>query len=393
MENKKEPSLDEILSALNSGMKKDETGSAGEQKPVQEAPARPTAPADEKAPDVFPEPSQPETPVNGAAKGGKKKRKPVRKAGASVDSASKAAQKEKREAFDQDKEKKESEPPRLPRRKRKRMSRREKTTAVLGIFVTFFVVIGVISTIWFGVNLTKELVNSTAEKEKLARVIFPLVIVDIPEFDSPASLDNSAIIQSAIWAFIVDEKDKSQYPKDDLGAMTVPDTDIELYIRKLYGSTVKIQHQSIDDASVQMLYDSENKKYIIESTPRFLPYTPRVDKIQKDGDIYTLRVSYVLPDALWNLKKDHSDATVDKVMEYRLKETNGSYQMLAVKLLEVTERTGQNLSANENSHLPEDDVYSDTGSVPAKDAAPQSDAAGEAGAAGTSSAADTSSAA
>ena len=90
-----------------------------------------------------------------------------------------------------------------------------------------------------------------------------------------------------------------------------------------------------------MLYDSDNKRYIIESTPRFLAYTPRVEKISRSGDVYTLRVSYVLPDALWNLEKDHSSATVDKIMEYTLKRNRDAYQMLSVRLLEVTGRSEQ----------------------------------------------------
>lgn len=269
----------------------------------------------------------------------------------------------RRKAYDQQNPPPQEEPvPPMPKRKRRQMSRRDRWTAVMGVIVTLFFVIGVVSTVIAGVRLTRDLVNATSQKEELARVIFPLVIVDIPEFDAPEALENSAIIQSAIWAFIIDENDKSKYPKDDLGAMTVPDTDIEPYIRRLYGNDVQIQHQSIDDPSVQMLYDSDNKRYIIESTPRFLAYTPQVDKISRDGDLYTLQVSYVLPDALWNLSQDHSDATVDKIMEYRLKRNRDSYQMLSVRLLEVTGRSEQ----GSDLILPDEDDW-DMGVDPASE--------------------------
>jgi len=264
-----------------------------------------------------------------------------------------AAVEKKRRAFDQQKA---LTGEKSSRNKHRRMSKRERTTAILGALVTVFVVIGVVSTVLFSVRGIRDLVNSTAKKEELAKAIFPLVIVDIPQFDTPEALDNAAIIQSSIWAFIIDEQDKSKYPKDDMGAMTVPDTDIEPYIRRLYGNDVEIVHQSIDDTSVQMLYDSENKRYIIESTPRFLPYTPRVDKIVKSGDIYTLTVSYVLPDALWNLESDHTSATVDKVMEYRVKRNTDAYQMLSVKLISVT---GRNESETSGGLIP--DAFDDEG--------------------------------
>lgn len=230
------------------------------------------------------------------------------------------------------------------RKRRRKMGKREKSTAVLGLLVTFFVIIGLVSSIVTVVNLTKQLVNSTAKKEEFAQVIFPLVIVDVPEFESPTALDNSAIVSSAIWAFVIDDVDKSKYQKDDLGSLVLPDVDVEYYIRKLYGSEVPIQHQSVEDASISMVYDSEKKAYIVESTPKYLPYTPRVDKIVREGDLYTLTVSYILPDAMWNMNRGDRPYTVDKIMEYRLKKVDDNYQILSVKLLEVTGATTSDLT-------------------------------------------------
>lgn len=231
----------------------------------------------------------------------------------------------------------EALPPAQRSRKKRKASRREIMTAILGIFMTFFVIIGVISTVVMIVNVTSNLANSTVEKDEFARYLFPMVIIDVPEFESADMLDNSQIIASAIWAFIIDEQnDKAKYPHDDLGGMTVPDADIEPYIRRLYGSELKIKHQTVDGSSFQMLYDEETKSYIIESTPRFLPYTPLIDEIVKEGDIYTLRVGYVQPDVVWNLDPDNRKQDVDKVMQYVLKKETTGYSVRSVKLLEVT---------------------------------------------------------
>lgn len=247
------------------------------------------------------------------------------------------------------------------RGRRPKMTKRERTTAILGIVMTFFVIIGVVSSVIFVVNFTREIVNSTARKEEFAQAIFPLVIVDVPEFDNPTSLDNSAIISSAIWAFVVDDNDKSKYQKDDLGSIYVPDVDVEYYIRKLYGGDVPIKHQSIEDGSIQMIYDSEKKAYIIESTPKYLPYTPRVDKIVREGDLYTLTVSYILPDAMWNMNRGDRALTVDKIMQYKLKKVEDDYQILSVKLLEVTGVTSSDTTGGQGiDMIPiEDEIMSD----------------------------------
>jgi len=216
-----------------------------------------------------------------------------------------------------------------------RKTKRQKRTAVIGGLITIFLVIGVISTVFSAIGFMKNTINNTTQKQELAKEIFPLVIVDIPEFNNPSKLDNSAIISSSIWEFIIDKQDKSEYPKDDLGSIYVHEVEIEKYIRQLYGNDIKIKHQTVDGTSVSMTYDENAKTYCIESTPKFLPYRPRVDKITKTNDIYTIKVSYILPDAMWNFETDERTEIVDKTMEYVLRKNKNSYQVLSVKLLSL----------------------------------------------------------
>lgn len=218
--------------------------------------------------------------------------------------------------------------------KPRKRTKREIRIAILGVLTSFFVVVGVIASIRFVVDTTKNIVDSTELKEELAYAVFPLVIVDAPEFNSPESLDSSVIISSSIWRLILDA-DMGTYIKDDVGGITVPDADVEYYVRELYGSGVQIIHQTIPDASVEMSYSADSKSYLVESTPVLLPYTPRVDEVQKNGDIYTIRVSYILPDVTWNLSASYRDETVEKVMQFTLTKVDGHYQILSSKLLEV----------------------------------------------------------
>lgn len=220
------------------------------------------------------------------------------------------------------------------KKSRRRRTKREIRIAILGVLTSFFVVVGVIASIRFVVDTTKNIVDSTELKEELAYAVFPLVIVDAPEFDAPESLDSSVIIASSIWRLILDA-DMGTYIKDDVGGITVPDADVEYYVRELYGSGVQIIHQTIPDASVEMSYSADSKSYLIESTPVLLPYTPRVDEVQRIGDTYTIRVSYILPDVTWNLSASYRKETVEKVMQFTLEKVDGHYQILSSKLLEV----------------------------------------------------------
>lgn len=228
-------------------------------------------------------------------------------------------------------------------------------SAILGGFLLLFVIIGLVASVRQIWKFGADVVNQTKLKEELAVLVFPLVIVDVPEFDDPTKLDSSVIMSSSIWKFIIDKTDKSTYRRNDLGMVEVPNVDIEREVRRLYGSQVEIVHQSMDDGIIQMSYSETSNNYYVETVPHSLPYTPRVDDIVKDGDIYTLRVSYLLPDVLWNLADIKSTQVWDKVMEYRLQKTGDDYQVLSVKLLEV------NYQAPDP--LPEEDMNLDMGDI------------------------------
>lgn len=239
------------------------------------------------------------------------------------------------------------------------------SSAILGGFFLLFVIVGLVATVRQVWKFGADVVNQTKLKEELAVLVFPLVIVDVPEFDDPTKLDSSVIMSSSIWKFIIDKTDKSTYRRNDLGMVEVPNVDIEHEVRRLYGSEVEIVHQSMDDGIIQMSYSETSNNYYVETVPHSLPYTPRVDDIVKDGDIYTLRVSYLLPDVLWNLADIKSTQVPDKVMEYRLQKTDKDYQVLSVKLLEV------NYQAPDT--LPEGDMNLDIGDIPTSSEVTSSD--------------------
>lgn len=247
------------------------------------------------------------------------------------------------------------EMPKTARAMKKKTSKKQRKTALLGLLMSVFVIVGVITTLIGLFNAGRYIFTSAAKKEELARVVYPLVIVDVPEFDDPTKLDNSVVVSTAIWDFLLSDSDKSKYERDDFGSMFVPSTDIEAQIRKLYGNDVVVHHQTNDDMGIVMLYDAENDRYIIESSPKYVSYIPRVDKIRKKDGIYTLTVSYVSPDALWTLYPNSAEQKVLKINEFRLKKTKTGYQFLSSKLLDVV---GLERQDNVPSDLPSFDYES-----------------------------------
>ncbi|MEG2813831.1 MAG: hypothetical protein RSA79_04435, partial [Oscillospiraceae bacterium] len=224
---------------------------------------------------------------------------------------------------------------------------RQKVTALIGAVMTLFIIIGVITTVFAIVNATRNVVSQKDLKEELALAVFPFVIIDVPEFKSPDKLDNNAIISSAIWEFIIDKQDKSQYAKEELGSIFVPEVDIEHYIRKLYGKDIKIKHQTVEDPNVIMIYNPNDHMYNIDATPRVLPYKPRVDNVERKDNEYTLTVSYLLPDVMWSIDNNKKEPQIDKIMTYTLLKNDDGYEIKSVKFVKF----GNTMSSQMNSSV------------------------------------------
>lgn len=219
--------------------------------------------------------------------------------------------------------------------------KKKRQTVIFGMIISVLVCVGFISTVTTVTNFTKNLANATSLKSELLNVVFPMVIVDIPEFETPTNLDSSVIISTAIWSFVTDtQKDMSKYLQDDLGSIYVPDVDIEIYVRRLYGSAIEIKHQTINDSNIQMVYNEQEKMYIIDSNPNSLPYSPRIDEVKRTGSIYNLTVSYVLPTVSWSLSSYDIEAQeADKIMEYCLQKVDDNYHLVSVRLLAINDHS------------------------------------------------------
>ena len=218
-------------------------------------------------------------------------------------------------------------------KKKKKPARVSRRVAVFGTFILIFAIIGVIATVIGATRLTANLIDNKAQKDRFKQVVFPLVLLDPPSFDSIEKLASRTILSAAMWDFII-FADKTKYQKDDLNYLTVPAVAIEAHLVKLFGQNAAIEHQEISDAELQILYDPENNSYSIPATAAMATYVPKIEKISRKGDTYTVTVGYLPSGPIWG-----SDITglkyepePDKSLNYILKKTGkDSYIITAVQ--------------------------------------------------------------
>lgn len=224
-------------------------------------------------------------------------------------------------------------------------TRSSKKMLVFGAVVLIFALIGLVSTLTAAVRGVTGLLDNSKRKEELEWLIAPVVMQDPSAFESPDKLTNTTVITAGVWRLIMNE-DTSRYPADDFNFLTVPQSDVEVQIKALFGD-VEYTHGTVGDTELMITYDSENKCYIFPAVPHVLPYTPDVQEIDthEDGSL-TLTVGYIPPGLVWEGDTDgHTyQPDPDKIMEYTLVPgTNkGEYRIWSAGIV----ATGQDLHNN-----------------------------------------------
>lgn len=248
----------------------------------------------------------------------------------------------------------------------KQLEKRSKRRlfAVMGVILFVLAVVGAVTTVMFVSGGVLDLVNKTSQKEKFQNIVYPLVIVDVPEFDTIGKLDSKVIISAGVWQFIMHQENKDKYPKDEFGTMLVPAVDIEPYIRQLFGTHVTIQHQQLPNTEFYVPYDEETQSYYIANHPQILPYSPKVLSVDHKGREYTVKVGYILPGPFWNLQENLKPIEINKTMIYTFKKVGDDYNVVSVKQFKEGDKEASSIVSGITSDVSGADQTSHTSSAP-----------------------------
>ena len=251
--------------------------------------------------------------------------------------------------------------------------------ALLGVVMTLLALIGVAAVLYFGFGVARDVFTQSETKQEFNRRVYPLVVVDVPAFESVDRLDSRVVVEAGIWNFLLNEENKDKYEQDDFGTMTVPAVDIEVYIYQIFGNDVEIVHQQLSDPDFTVIYDEENQLYYIPEVPQVLPYAPSVQSVTHTGDDYTVEVGYVLPGPFWNIEENVESGDISKTMIYHYTRTSdGDYWIRSVENGDVNLNT---VSSTSESQTESDALSSEA----AEESASESTSSTESGTSSTAS--------
>ncbi len=217
--------------------------------------------------------------------------------------------------------------------------RKHKYAATIGAALIIFSIIGLVSVISTLIKFTGQLIENTSQKEAFEWKIYPLLMLDPTTFDDPNQLDDVFLLKTALWSTLLENR--SIYSYNEQGLLVVPASDLDVSAKKLYGDSVTLNHQTFSEGYEYFyVYDEETNSYSVPISGQTAGYTPKVVKIAKDGNTYTLIVGYVAPTTIWNVSEGgiSEESVPDKYLYYILeKVARNDYIIKAVKAIPASE--------------------------------------------------------
>ena len=198
------------------------------------------------------------------------------------------------------------------------------------IFVVIMAIIGMVASVRFVVNGIGSLMDNTSLKEEFTGFILPVVANDIAPFSNESEISHSAKVGCAVWNILLN-KDISGYKKTPDGELLIPEYDVGVSCKELFGSNSEIVHQSTGTADTRFIYSEQNHTYTCTYNMRYLSYAPGIAKMEQNGGVFTLTVEYYPPSISVVSQNIGIQTAPEKTMTYTIWRDNGKNTLMSVK--------------------------------------------------------------
>ncbi|MDE5648572.1 MAG: hypothetical protein K2I33_01515, partial [Oscillospiraceae bacterium] len=198
--------------------------------------------------------------------------------------------------------------------------------------IAAFTIIGIFSSAIYCLERLEMTPADKQEKENILKaevqkVIYPLVETEVSDFESFDDITAEELINISVWEIVINGNIKV-FRDSETKKILIPQTQIEYIVEKLFGSEDKIENTTSGVGNVSIVYDKEQKGYIVPENTDIYTMYPVVTNVSVSDDIYTLNVECYNDLPAWNSEKKTAPA---KKMVFTLKKTSDYYNIISAK--------------------------------------------------------------
>jgi hypothetical protein len=230
---------------------------------------------------------------------------------------------------------------------RKNRRKRRYAAPIGGLFIGL-AAFGVITVVFLCFRLTSAVLDNSEEKTMFENILRPVVMFDPAPFEKPTDISPENLLMYSMWSTLMGEK-RGSYTYSESGELVVPASDLDVAAARLFGPEVVLEHQSFGDYETFYHYeppteDGKGNVYDLLLSVQLNAYTPEVESITKQGDLYEISVGYIPSGISW--QTDYSEgagrASPEKHMNYLMQKTKTGYCIAKVQYPENSQSAPQN---------------------------------------------------
>lgn len=219
----------------------------------------------------------------------------------------------------------------------------KKWAKPLGLLVILLAIVGIIFIIITIVNsiTAKAESKKKTEMQNFQKMLVPVVMNDIDDFDDITKADMSQLIEASVWAIIKGDVATDQYEVED-GLILYPATEVEAKFVSLFGAERDIEHKTVSSAGFEFTYDEEKGVYKAPITGVDPTYTPRVIDITEKSNTVILTVAYLSGSGFEQAENgDIVEPTPSKYVKVTLRQKGKGYYISAIQPTSAPETLGK----------------------------------------------------
>lgn len=237
--------------------------------------------------------------------------------------------------------------------------KKNKLAFPVGIVAIILAVVGLVTTVRFGIDFVNDKKDQTALKQEYEEFLKSVVMFDPDPFDDLTQADYAQLMYASVWALLMDEDgvDKYSYSTGETVGIVVPQEDIEKYFVYLFGNEIDVTslHTSVDMSSYDITYDSALKSYILPITGVDSAYIPRVTNITKQGSSQVLTVEYIGSKAFADVNEsEYVSPSADKTMTITLRQGNDGMYVSSIQTTNRTEYVTEEITEYDEDYIEEE---------------------------------------
>ncbi len=212
---------------------------------------------------------------------------------------------------------------------------RRRTYLVTGVLCSVFAVVGAVTCVMLAVQAVQRFAASSSLKSKLEDVLYPVAVVDLPEFENPADAAPEALLSAAMIDLFM-YGDLSQY-QEVFDTISIPSEDIHTRASEMFGVEITGEPETLYAAGEIFFYDESTGSYNVPSYPVIFSYAPDVTEIRRSGEEYVVTVVYRSDIAQWQERSENFRQTSEKTMEIALYKEDGGYRI--ARIMNISEHS------------------------------------------------------